>query len=334
ISSLVAMFSKLLRNEEVDKTVNVACQFLIQNSRSDRQVKYQPKKNSGFLQTVQTPLSIDLPLVIHSRVRDKNLINNLSEVYIKSDYKKILNLEKRVEQSALKRMKETGGFCLPDFVKKGVNIWFAVDNIDLLEDTPTGQNTFHGTVIVINQQAEDGEPVNPPLVLQDNLLSPAPAFHINYLQEQIIKTKPHRYEVCLFGKRKNLTSNDFHHTWALANYFGTDDDHDETTESRHAENEEEQEIEDQEGEVNSETARNLSDSILSVNEPIHKRKKLAKEEVIPTWAATKSLLLSHTATSTPVLLNVAYTHLQLFAGYTVARHTNEVLSPTLQPAWR
>ena len=32
-------------------------------------------------------------------------------------------------------MKETGGFCLSDFVKKGVNIWFAVDNIDLLEDT-------------------------------------------------------------------------------------------------------------------------------------------------------------------------------------------------------
>ena len=42
-------------------------------------------------------------------------------------------------------------FCLPDFVKKGKNIWFAIDNIDRLEDTPTGQNTFLGTVIVINQ---------------------------------------------------------------------------------------------------------------------------------------------------------------------------------------
>ncbi|CAB4036015.1 Hypothetical predicted protein [Paramuricea clavata] len=44
-----------IRSEEVDRTVDVACQFLIQNSRSDRQV-------------------------------------------------------------------ETGGFCLPDFVKKGVNM--------------------------------------------------------------------------------------------------------------------------------------------------------------------------------------------------------------------
>ena len=198
-----------MRNEEVDKTVDVACQFLIQNTRSDRQVKHQPKKNDCFHQTVQTPLSIGLPLAIHSRVRDKNLVNNLSQVYIGSDYQRILELEKRVEQAVLQRMKETGGFCLPDFVKKGVNVWFAVDNIDLLEDTPTGQNTFHGTVIVINQRAEDGEPVNQPLVINNPkmLLSPAPlSFEVKYLQEQIIKSKPIRFEAykfimyCLDGK--------------------------------------------------------------------------------------------------------------------------------------
>ena len=49
-------------------------------------------------------------------------------------------------------MEETGGFCLPDFVKKGGNIWFAIDNIDLLEDTPCGQDTFHGTIIVLNRR--------------------------------------------------------------------------------------------------------------------------------------------------------------------------------------
>ena len=76
---------------------------------------------------------VGLPLAIHSRVRDKNLVNNLSEVYIGSDYRRILDLEKRVEQAFLQRKKETGGFCLPDFVKKGKNIWFAIDNIDLLE---------------------------------------------------------------------------------------------------------------------------------------------------------------------------------------------------------
>ena len=73
---------------------------------------------------------VGLHLAIHSRVRDKNLVNTLSEVYIGSDYRRILDHR---EQAFIQRTKETGGFCLPDFVKKGKNIWFAIDNIDLLE---------------------------------------------------------------------------------------------------------------------------------------------------------------------------------------------------------
>ena len=97
-------------------------------------MNHQPKKNNQFQHTVQTPLSIDLPLAIHSRVRDKNLVNNLSEVYIGSDCRRSRDHEKRVEQAVLQRMKETVGFCLPDFFKKRNNVWFAIDNIDLLED--------------------------------------------------------------------------------------------------------------------------------------------------------------------------------------------------------
>ena len=100
-----------MRNEELVKSVDFASQFLVQNARSDRHVNHQPKKNDLFQHTVQTPLSIGLPPAIHSRVRDKNLINNLSEVYIGSDYRRILDLENCVEQAVLQRMKETGGFC-------------------------------------------------------------------------------------------------------------------------------------------------------------------------------------------------------------------------------
>ena len=97
------------------------------------------KKDYVFLQTLQTPLSVGLG----------------------GDYRKIIDIEKRVQQAVLGRR------LLPTFVKKGVNIWFAVDNIDLLEDTPNRQNTFHGTVIVINQRNVDGEPVNKPLVIPE-----------------------------------------------------------------------------------------------------------------------------------------------------------------------
>ena len=111
-----------MRNEEVDKIVDVSCQFLIQNSRTDRNVKHQPKKDDVFFQSLQTPLSIGLPLAIHSRVHDRNFVNNLSDVYIGSDYRKIIDIEKRVEPEVLHRMVETGGYCLPDSVEKGVNI--------------------------------------------------------------------------------------------------------------------------------------------------------------------------------------------------------------------
>ena len=67
------------RDAAVQKTVDVACQFLMQNTRTDRQVKHKPKKDAGFrYRGVETPLSIDLPLAIHSRVRDKSLVNNLT----------------------------------------------------------------------------------------------------------------------------------------------------------------------------------------------------------------------------------------------------------------
>ena len=250
-----------MRNQEADKTTNIACQFLVQNTRSDRQVKYQAK-TSKFEQTVQTPLSTGLPLAIYSRVRDKNLISNLSDVYIGCDYQKILDLEKRLEQGVLQRMKPTGGFCLPDFVKKGVNVWFAVDNINLSEDTPTGQNTFHGTVIVINQRAEYGEPINQPLDIPTALQSPPPySLDIKYLKEPIIKKKPIRFEDPLLGKRQ-VMSKDYTKTWSLASHFTAK--HNLKGSSPGEENKE---------------ARS-------------QQAKVTKTDVMPTWAATNSLLLS------------------------------------------
>lgn len=322
-----------MRNEEVDKTVDVACQLLVQNTRTNRQVKHQPKQDDVFRQNVQTPLSIGLPLAIHSRVRDKSLVQNLSDVYIGSDYKKILNLEKRVEQSVLQRMKDAGGFCLPDFVKRNVNTWFAIDNIDLLEDTPTGQGTFHGTVVVINQQDEDGELMNQPLVIPEKPLSQTPlAFEMNLLQEPIINPLPLRFDSYMIGKRNNLISQDFTHTWALANYLATNDNKESTTAEPELADEQSQDSEENLGQAESSNDRNQNDSILSIKEQMPKMpkpEKVAKEDVMPTWAATKSLLLSQsfdncTCTNTAVIAplfkssptdyGTLYTALQLTQG--------------------
>ena len=69
----------------------------------------------------------------------------------------------------------------------------------------TGQNTFHGTVIVINQRAEDREPVNQPLVIPEKLLSPAPLeFEVKHMEGQIIRNKPVRFAVYHPGKQNSM----------------------------------------------------------------------------------------------------------------------------------
>ena len=75
-------------------------------------------------------------------------------------------------------MKDTGGYCLLDFIKKSITVLFAIDNIDFLEDTRYGkyttpamdsiqhplwavyntlygQYTLHGCRIVVNQEEDE-----------------------------------------------------------------------------------------------------------------------------------------------------------------------------------
>jgi len=291
-----------MHNDEVDKIVDTACQFLTQNTRSDRQVHRNSKRNEAFQQTVQTPLSVGLPLSIHAKVRDKILINNLTDAYIGCDYQRILQIKKRIQQGVLERIKESGGFCLPDFVKKGVNIWFAVDNIDLMEDTPTGQKTFHGTIVVINQRAVGGEPINGPLVIPEKLSPAPPAFKMNYMEEPVIKTKPMRFGTFQLGTRKHLLSKDYTHTWALANLLGADDICEKNLNAPPVEIQQEDSSGQTDqaetlGGVDVQNTPSPESRILSMQKHTGKIEKLAKEAVMPTWAATKSLLLSQSSPS-------------------------------------
>ena len=189
-------------------------------------------------------------------------------------------------------MKDSGGFCFPDFVKKDVNVWFAIDNIDLLEDTPTGQETFHGTVIVINQQDEDGEPINEPLTVPDKLSGAPLAFEKKILPEPIIKSIPMKFNNYKIGERNNLFSTDFTHTWALANYFANGDKTRPPSSDDQLINEETRSREDKQNCTGSSTDTNGNDSALSVKEQdlTCKSEKVPKNDGMPTWAATNSFL--------------------------------------------
>ncbi|KAG0710077.1 Peroxidasin [Chionoecetes opilio] len=93
-----------IRDQEVDKTVDVSCQFLVQNTRTDRQVKHQTKKDSAFRQNRSRPLCQSVfPLLFILECVTRILLKTSQLVYIGSDYLHIIDLEKRVEQSVLQR---------------------------------------------------------------------------------------------------------------------------------------------------------------------------------------------------------------------------------------
>ena len=94
-------------------------------------------------------------------------------------------------------------------------------NTDLLEDTPTGQNTFHGTIIVINQQGENGEPLNKPLIIPEKLSQSPLKFKVEYMQEPVIISTPIRFEDCCFEKRENKDYNNSIRICGQANCFST-----------------------------------------------------------------------------------------------------------------
>ena len=68
-------------------------------------------------------------------------------------------------------------------------VYFAIDNIDFVEDTAFGENSTHGTVIVASQEADDkAEKVNPALEIPKT--SYPVDIDIEYLQINEVYPKP------------------------------------------------------------------------------------------------------------------------------------------------
>ena len=130
-------------------------------------------------------------------------MNHLSDLHIGTSYKGVIKLEKKVERVVVECMSATGGYCLPQFIKKGRSICFVVDNIDFLEATCDGQNTLHGTVVVVNQEyTNGGEFINKPLQIPDKITHVKQA--IVYHQDITINPKPIKFPSFDFDTRTGL----------------------------------------------------------------------------------------------------------------------------------
>ena len=109
-------------------------------------------------------LSTGLALSIHKATRSKSLITKLEEIDLSVCYSKIMEIETAIANAVKKQMDAMNGLCLPSWLVENKFTWFALDNIDFLEVTPSGMNTLHGTAIAIYQaKSFDDPPLLPPL---------------------------------------------------------------------------------------------------------------------------------------------------------------------------
>ena len=163
------------RSQSSRKAVNLVSQQVLLNFKTDRQAAYSPHSDAEFRRRNETPLSVGLGLTVHKKTRSKDLVDLLSQLHIGCSYERVVQIEKRIASGVAERMTTSGGFCLPSFIEKGKSVFFAADNIDFLENTADGQNTLHGTILVINQNkgsdsdCTTGFPVNEPLRIPDDV---------------------------------------------------------------------------------------------------------------------------------------------------------------------
>eukprot|EP00794_Sanderia_malayensis_P013483 gene13483-14880_t len=107
------------RTHLVDRSACIVAQHLMSAFKTDRQIGYQTKdEGSGFKTHRETPLSVALPLAVHSITRSKRLVNLLEDLSLGRSYKEIIKMESQVATAVCKDcMIHLDMYCLHSFAK-------------------------------------------------------------------------------------------------------------------------------------------------------------------------------------------------------------------------
>jgi hypothetical protein len=142
--------------KQIEIDASLLTQQFLQVCRTDRQLAFNRKSDHSYM-TRETPLSVGLPLYIHSVNRSRNDIQLMSNLRLGVSYKRILEIENSLANSVEKITDATGSFSIPSCILPGQFTFFAADNIDFMEATQSGKNSLHGTVLVAYQQRTANE---------------------------------------------------------------------------------------------------------------------------------------------------------------------------------
>ena len=108
-----------------------------------------------------TPKHVGLGLAVHQATRYKQLLHLLHSVGHSISYETVLRMDNTIANDVLQKYNENGNVFVPqNFHINSVASYtrYAVDNIDINQETLNGMGTFHATQYATLRRVEDGVP--------------------------------------------------------------------------------------------------------------------------------------------------------------------------------
>ena len=102
-----------------------------------------------------TPKHIGLTSTLHQATRSKDLVNLFHQAGHCLSYKQLLKIDTALAKNTLESMDTTSGAVIPENFVPNTFIHFTADNIDILDESLDGKNTFHATQMAAYQRSNN-----------------------------------------------------------------------------------------------------------------------------------------------------------------------------------
>jgi hypothetical protein len=102
-----------------------------------------------------TPKHAGLGSTLHQVTRSKDLVRLFSQAGHILNYDQILQVDTGLAESVLDSLDPNSGSVIPPNLVEGKFVHFSADNIDILDETMDGKNTFHATQIAAWQRGAE-----------------------------------------------------------------------------------------------------------------------------------------------------------------------------------
>ena len=110
------------RKRYIDQRAKNITQLIYQATKSDSQLRYKPTSDSNktFYNKKETPFSVSLGLLIHKKIRSKDIVNILANLNLLIDYEKVLRIETDIANAVVQRALKNIGVSVPPSIQAGL----------------------------------------------------------------------------------------------------------------------------------------------------------------------------------------------------------------------